>query len=450
MRGTETSLVDVTEIARMLGVSRQNATELVDFASDFPASRAECEERPVWARRQVEIWLAAHPRREAAWRRPWSSRPGRPTARVFAILQLAVKESQELNQGWVGDEHLLLALLQPDCPGAAREALESFGFTLEGARRAVIESVDESCSSASEWKPLLRRTQYVLERATLKAVELRDEQVSGEHALLALLEASDDGRAPVLLADEGIDPLAVARHVIALTDRRVTGSDAIEGTATASSEVDAAGVARILGISRKRVAELAASAPDFPSSQLGRRGYRLWFQPAVESWAVAHPDRGPERRKLRPPAPGTVGDDTEQILEIAMAEARALHHPLVLPDHLFLALLHPDCPGEARTTLESLGLTLEEVRKINSESMGDSCERGEHELAIPPATHLLLERATLKALELEDEEVTDTHIMLALTDHWDGSLPLGWARPEIHFTTFHDHLMAETDGMLPA
>jgi len=441
----EANVVDATELARMFGLSRQRATELAESASDFPTPIAGRQERPLWARRQMEKWAAGNPDRGPAWSRPFTSRRGMPAASLFRIMELAGEQSGELDHGWIGDEHLLLALLHADCPGVAREALESFDLTLERAQRAVIDNVGASPDAGC--KSFARSTQYVLERANLKAVELRDELVSGEHALLALLEAPADSRGLALLVDHGIDPAALAQHVTALTDRRAAGSEASADAPPPAGEVDAAALARILALSRTQAAELAASAPDFPRSKLGSRGYRLWSRAAVEAWAAAHPDRGPKPSKLRPPAPGTVGHGTEQILELAKAEAHELNHSCVLPEHLFLALLRRDCPGEARATLASLGLTLEEARRRHVESRGDPYEPHDRELTVPPAIHVVLERATLEAFELEDEQVTGVHILLALIQHYQ--LPLGIALPGVSSRTLHERLMAETDGMLP-
>lgn len=441
-----TMLADVVEVARILGISRRRATELADSAPDFPLPQGEGAGRHVWTRRQIEAWAATHPDRGPAWRSPSTSRA------EGAITALAWRQSRDLDHGWIGDEHLLLALLHPDCPGAARETLESLGLTFQGVRRAVIESVGEAFPTAYNGALLSHSTQYVLQRANLKAVELRDEQVSGEHALLALVETPDDSRALAILADEGIRPEAVAQHMIALTDRGATASEATGDAPPLSGEVHAAEVASILGVSRGRVAQLAASAPDFPPSEISTRGYRVWSLAAVESWALAHPDRGPSPRRLRPPAPGRVGCGTDRILEIAKAEAKELNHGWVGRDHLFLALLHPDCPGEAGAVLEALGLALEETRRSYVESMGDPFEPDDREPVIPPATHRALEQATLTALELEDEEVTGAHVLLALTHDWgEGSLPqLRTALPEVHATTLHERLMAETNGMMPA
>ncbi len=95
-----TVLTDVAEVARVLGISRQRATELVESAPDFPPPEEERAGRPVWARRPVETWAATHPDRGPAWRRPTASRAGVFSASVRAIMSLAGEQCREL--GTVG------------------------------------------------------------------------------------------------------------------------------------------------------------------------------------------------------------------------------------------------------------------------------------------------------------------------------------------------------------
>jgi hypothetical protein len=65
---------------------------------------------------------------------------------------------------------------------------------------------------------------------------------------------------------------------------------------TMTELLSAAEAARILGVSRGRVIELATSDPGFPTSQPSPAGGRAWPRVAVQAWAAAHPDRGPLHR----------------------------------------------------------------------------------------------------------------------------------------------------------
>ena len=61
-------LVGITEIAGMLGVSRQRVYQLIDAYPDFPAPQVELSSGKVWSRDDVAAWTSRHPDR----------RPGRP------------------------------------------------------------------------------------------------------------------------------------------------------------------------------------------------------------------------------------------------------------------------------------------------------------------------------------------------------------------------------------
>lgn len=61
-------LVGTSEIAKLLGVTRQRVDEITRTAADFPAPEVELASGRVWTRAAVEYWIASHPDR----------RPGRP------------------------------------------------------------------------------------------------------------------------------------------------------------------------------------------------------------------------------------------------------------------------------------------------------------------------------------------------------------------------------------
>jgi hypothetical protein len=187
--------------------------------------------------------------------------------------------------------------------------------------------------------------------------------------------------------------------------------------------VGAAETACILGVSRQRVAQLAAEATDFPTPETDPSGGRGWSRHQIEIWAAGHPDRGPRYKAPINTPEGKLPPRLWQIFSLANDEARRLHHPWVGPDHLLLALMHPECPGAAKEVLASFDLSLDNARSAFIESMGDPFEETSHGWTkTPPATQLVLERAKLKAFELTDEEVTSQHVLLALIERRGGGL----------------------------
>jgi hypothetical protein len=61
-------LVGVTEIAAMLGVSRQRADQITRHYADFPSPEVVLSSGRIWSRVSVERWMEHHPVRP----------PGRP------------------------------------------------------------------------------------------------------------------------------------------------------------------------------------------------------------------------------------------------------------------------------------------------------------------------------------------------------------------------------------
>lgn len=57
-------------------------------------------------------------------------------------------------------------------------------------------------------------------------------------------------------------------------------------------------VVEMLGVSRQRVAQLAASFPDFPEPEVELSAGRIWKREDIEAWITAHPERVPRRADL--------------------------------------------------------------------------------------------------------------------------------------------------------
>lgn len=181
--------------------------------------------------------------------------------------------------------------------------------------------------------------------------------------------------------------------------------------------LDIAGLAHVLGVNRRQVAELMLER-DFPLPHFKSGTRRVWSRQAIEVWAAAHPDRpGPAKlpELLRP---GAWSRRVTQILDIAVEEARSLNHNYVGPAELFLALAHPDCPGGAPRVLRSIEVNVEEARRVIVERRGDPYDAVPAAVRISRTTQLMIERANLWALRLCDEDVGSEHLLLAITDGW--------------------------------
>ena len=454
-RDLTATLVDASGVARMLGTSRRQVAQLAVDDSNFPSAAAEAPgARRRWERAEILQWAARQADIPGGWSRPDLSSPGAFTKRTRQVMDVAGRQSEALNHDFIGDVHLLLALLHPDCPGAARKVLESAGVRHEEMRESVIAELGMPERPQLHGRLLDRHTNTLIEQAKLKAIELRDEEVSSEHVLLALAEAGQRSPAGRLLAERDVDPDELAERVIALTDTAGAAARSTGGDTVAVEKIDAAEAARVLSVSRARLAELAASR-GFPPSEVGPLGHRRWLRRAIIEWAAAdlvpEPPRPPSGQLGAQLGAGGMARRADEIFRLGSDEAERLNHPWVGPDHLLLALLRHDCPGFARAALESFGISLEEVRLAWVETMGDPFEPTDRPLAVPPATHHVLERARLHAIELEDDEVLSEHVLLALTDEWSGS-SLGHLIEErgLDATGVRERLVSLSDGLFPA
>jgi len=211
-------LATAAEAARILGVTRARMLRLATSAPDFPAAQRTATGGRVWPRAAVEAWAAAHPDRGpldpgleippiGEW--PWQ---------VQTVVDLAHEEARALHHDWVGQDHLLLALLHPDCPGAARAVLESFGVTAAALRAAWVASMGDPYEPHHRGILFAAGQQPVLERANLEALALADAEVASEHVLLALTTQRGRSFAVSWLQRHGTDPAALRQRVVDYTE----------------------------------------------------------------------------------------------------------------------------------------------------------------------------------------------------------------------------------------
>ncbi len=146
------------------------------------------------------------------------------TERGQRALLAAQQEAARLGRTYVGTEHLLLGVLTE--PGGAVPVLK--GITLESARNEIIQILgmgDESVQGKQ--MTLTPRTKKVLEQSTREARELKQNYVSTEHILLALMREREGVAAHVLIK-MGLD-LSKARdellHILTGTDEETAPQD---------------------------------------------------------------------------------------------------------------------------------------------------------------------------------------------------------------------------------
>jgi ATP-dependent Clp protease ATP-binding subunit ClpB len=115
-------------------------------------------------------------------------RQDRFTEKALEALQNAAQTAQESGQQAVEPEHLLLALVR-ERDGIARPLLEAAGVPAHALEPALVSEIERLAKLHGTSQPYLSGDlNLVLEQADREAQRLKDEYISTEHLLLALVE----------------------------------------------------------------------------------------------------------------------------------------------------------------------------------------------------------------------------------------------------------------------
>ena len=150
---------------------------------------------------------------------------GRFTQRTQQILHMAQRLAAELQQPYVGTEHLLLALLKSGAgvPKAVSDRVEFEGVAQEIREHLKdIQNPEENAGNGGRIE-LSPRAKKTLETSVLESHRLGQNYVTVEHIWLALL-SDDDGVAGGLLRRAGVD-LSAAREQVLKSMRENAGNE---------------------------------------------------------------------------------------------------------------------------------------------------------------------------------------------------------------------------------
>jgi ATP-dependent Clp protease ATP-binding subunit ClpA len=134
------------------------------------------------------------------------------SGRARQAIVLAQEESRRLNHNYIGTEHVLLGLLA-EPQGAARQALDAVGVTLEDARQRIEAVVKKGKKAPGGHIPFTPRAKKVLELALREALQLGHDYIGTEHMLLGLIREGE-GLGTMILVQAGVDLEALRRRVI--------------------------------------------------------------------------------------------------------------------------------------------------------------------------------------------------------------------------------------------
>jgi hypothetical protein len=203
--------------------------------------------------------------------------------------------------------------------------------------------------------------------------------------------------------------------------------------------VGSAEAARILGVSRQRVAQLAVT-DGFPEPEVVLSGGRIWRREDIESWAARNQERGPGRS-----VESDEGWALHRLTRLATEEATTAGHAHLGCEHVVVAMLRPESPGVARQVLESFGLTIDSTRQRLRDIGGppDPEARGQ---MYTPALQMTLERARLEAERLSDDVVSSHHVLLAMANDPAGTGRLDWVVPGTPMEWIRQRTLALSDS----
>jgi hypothetical protein len=123
----------------------------------------------------------------------------RLTERARAVLGGAAEEARALGHGFVGSEHLLLALFEQDA-SLATQVLADAGITRVACEAEVLARIGRGAGPVTYERPFTPRAIEVLRGAVEEALRLGHNHIGTEHLLLAMFRDPDCLAALVLTA----------------------------------------------------------------------------------------------------------------------------------------------------------------------------------------------------------------------------------------------------------
>jgi ATP-dependent Clp protease ATP-binding subunit ClpC len=112
-------------------------------------------------------------------------------------------------------------------------------------------------------------------------------------------------------------------------------------------------------------------------------------------------------------------EPARQVVVYASEEARELRHDAIGTEHVLIGLLRED-RGLAARVLDSLGVTLSEVRGQVARIVGTGPEARTGEMPFTARTKKVLQLAVHEATSLGHDQVGTEHILLALAREGSG------------------------------
>jgi ATP-dependent Clp protease ATP-binding subunit ClpC len=112
-------------------------------------------------------------------------------------------------------------------------------------------------------------------------------------------------------------------------------------------------------------------------------------------------------------------DRARRVVVLAQEEARRLNHNYIGTEHILLGLIH-EGDGIAARTLESLDVSLESVRALVEEIIGQGRDEPAGHIPFTPRAKKVIELALREALQLDQKYIGTEHLLLGLIREGEG------------------------------
>jgi ATP-dependent Clp protease ATP-binding subunit ClpA len=358
--------------------------------------------------------------------------------RAKRVLALAQDEAIRFNHNYIGTEHLLLGLIR-EGEGVAARVLDSLGVELSQVRRSIEFTIGRGDATTSPSEiTLAPPMKQAVELAIDEARKLGHSHVGTEHLLLGIVRQGESVGAKVL-GSLGVDLEKVRHNVIATLGQPHAAPQ--PAASTARPQETGLGPFERFSDRAKRVLALAQDeAIRFNHNYIGTEHILIGLIREEEGVAArALRTLGVELDKARTalgfiigrgeaattPSEITLSPRTKKVIEFAIDEARKLGQTRVSTEHLLLGL-EREGQGIASGILESLGVTMDKVRRTVIETLGqmkpDLAKNVYANTVVQSGPFDLLDDGAKRVLAIAEEEarqmrhnwIGTEHMMIAL------------------------------------
>jgi ATP-dependent Clp protease ATP-binding subunit ClpA len=285
---------------------------------------------------------------------------------AIKAMTLAEEESRRLGQDYVGAEHILLGIVATNT-GAAADALQARGVTLETARNEIDRTSKHSADQIGDVVCLTPSAREVLELSLSHARKFGARKIGAEHLLLSIIQHGQ-GVAIEVLTRFSIDLTELRAHILSQLAEDTSKEFMESGNPTGYSKLQQNSW-NVVARAQEEARRLGQNFVGSEQILLGLLGERTGIVADVmRSTGLNLRDARAEVKKITGRGTGFVAVEipftprAKRVLELSWDEARQLGHNYIGAEHLLLGLIR-ESGGVAAQVLQALSIDLNELRR---------------------------------------------------------------------------------------